>query len=256
MTTKGHTLLKGVCNQLQSWQVPEISVTRKLFATEKGKIHNLHSVQVVGSCARIQPMKSTSANLNCAAAPREVPAGSWDRVLQITLLGCYQTPVALLYIYSFNSRLNQLTPGRKPCTNCLPHVRLTAANCTDGKTISLHFNTVLVDDSHSCSGQGRLCRAQNAAHCRERQTWTTAPQNLPSSLSGVGDHHLKLRSAAGLQIRLSEMQTNFLNSYFLSGKGRENFTRSVCLRIFFSNFSWPHSTIIWRFRKIKTESIS
>lgn len=186
------------------------------------------------------PWNPLPANLNCAAAPREVPAGSWDRVLQITLLGCYQTPVALLYIYSFNSRLNQLTPGRKPCTNCLPHVRLTAANCMDGKTISLHFNTVLVDDSHSCSGQGRLCRAQNAAHCMERQTWTTAPQNLPSSLSGVGDHHLKLRSAAGLQIRLSEMQTNFFNSYFLSGKGRENFTRSVCLRIFFSSFSWPH----------------
>lgn len=58
---------------------------------------------------------------------------------------------------------------------------------------------------------------------------------------GVGDHHLKLRSPPGLQITFSERQTNFLKSYFQSGKARENFTRSVCLSIFFFfNFSWPH----------------
>jgi len=81
-----------------------------------------------------------------------------EAVLQM-LFGHHQTPVAILYIYSLYSRLNQLIPGQN-FANCSPHLRLTADNWVDGNAISLNLDTTLADDSHSCSRPGRLCSAQ------------------------------------------------------------------------------------------------
>lgn len=127
----------------------------------------------------------------------------------------------------------------KLCTNCLPHLRLTEANCMDGNAISLNFNTTLVDDSHSCSGQDRLYSAHNAAHCRERQTQMRASKTqfsscFPSSgweiFSENPDLHLGSRSGS----------VRFFFNLILVWKGQVECHQISLSQYFFSNFGWPH----------------
>lgn len=143
---------------------------RKHFDVEKGNGHNSDSKQVVGYFARIQPMKSIYCQSQLCCCPLRGASQKLKKTFAdnaIWLLPnsscCSIHLLTLFKVKPANSR-------PKLHTNCLPCLRLTAANCVDGSAISLNFSSTIVDDSHSCSGQDGLYSTHNAAHCRERQT--------------------------------------------------------------------------------------
>lgn len=87
------------------------------------------------------------------------------------------------------------------------------------------------------------------ADCAEHRMQPTVGRDRPEPelhrtcfllFLGVGDHHLKPRSAPGLQIRYSEMKTNFLKYYFSVWKEQGEFHKNSLSQYFFSSFSWPH----------------